>query len=213
MTRCPVKGGGFEASSNDLLWLARVDGDPRRASRRAMSMSRPLQRLRRPISAVATAGRSTLRFHHEGREPAFLHASPAWIDRLIGVLVDNACRYAGQWWSRRGSGPNTGTRIVLDVDDSGPGIRVEGTGCRSSTASIEASRSGGLRPGTRHRRLGRAATDGTWSIRTAPLGGARMEVSWRRVEGDHRTRKWSRRLRFCRTKTEGPGRRSRGFVR
>ena len=42
--------------------------------------------------------------------PALIDAPPEWIDRLVGVLMDNACRYAG-----------TGGQVRIGAHRSGGG--------------------------------------------------------------------------------------------
>jgi signal transduction histidine kinase len=177
----------------DLLWLARIDDDrpPIDAGDEVDVVSAAATGVDR-FQAVATARGVTLSFRQESNEPAVIPADPAWIDRLIGVLIDNACRYAGEGGVVQVGVRTSGSRVVLDVDDSGPGIppadralvfdrfhrgveTPEGTGLGLAIADSVVR-----------------ATEGAWSIRTSPLGGARMEVSWRK-EGrreTHRRPRW-----------------------
>ena len=59
---------------------------------------------------MARARGIALSVAREGAGDVLIEAPPGWVDRLCGVLVDNACRYAGpaagsvSWW------PLTGTR-------------------------------------------------------------------------------------------------------
>ena len=72
-------------------------------------------------------------------------------------------------------------RVVLSVDDSGPGIPPSERAAvldRFHRATTEEGGSGlGLAIADSVVRL----TDGTWSVEDGPLGGARMVVAWRRV--------------------------------
>ena len=109
---------------------------------------------------------------------------PELVDRLIGVLVDNACKYAPKrgrstspWWRKRG-------RASVTVDDSGPGIRDEDRERifdrfhRSVTTSSEASGAGlGLAIGDAIVK----ATGGRWTVGASPAGGARFTASWPRA--------------------------------
>ncbi len=96
---------------------------------------------------------------------------PDSVDRLISVLLDNACRYAGTGGSVELGVTVQGGRVVLTVDDSGPGIpeahrdlifdrfhRADdspgGTGLGLAIADAVVRNSGG-----------------TWSVGTSPLGG------------------------------------------
>jgi signal transduction histidine kinase len=62
------------------------------------------------------------RLVEDNAEPALPNAPPEWIDRLGGVLLDNACRYAGPASRVRVGVALTGSRVTLTVEDSGPGI-------------------------------------------------------------------------------------------
>lgn len=122
-----------------------------------------------------------LDFHCKGDGPGVVEAPPEWIDRLAGVLIDNACKYAGPGGSVLVTVTVTGNRVTLCVDDSGPGIAPEERAAvfdRFHRATSEARGSG----------LGLAIADsvvrmsgGAWTVQTAPFGGAQMAVSWRRV--------------------------------
>ena len=49
-------------------------------------------------------------------------APPEWLDRLLGVLLDNACKYAPDGGRVDVTVAIDGSRVALTVDDSGPGI-------------------------------------------------------------------------------------------
>ncbi len=116
-------------------------------------------------------------------DTVFLHANPAWIDRLIGVLVDNACRYAGKGGVAEVSVRTSGNRVVLDVDDSGPGIAPADRDLVFDRFHRGVDTPGGTGLGLAIADSVVRSTEGSWSIRTSPLGGARMEVSWRNGGG------------------------------
>jgi two-component system OmpR family sensor kinase len=110
-----------------------------------------------------------------------VEASRALLDRLAGVLIDNACKFAGPGGRVEVSVRNSGSRVVLRVDDSGPGIpedQREAVFDRFHRATDSVVGTG----------LGLAiadsvirSTEGTWDIGVAELGGARMEAAWRRA--------------------------------
>ena len=113
--------------------------------------------------------------------PLTVQAQPDLIDRLAGVLIDNACKFAGAGGTRQVSVSDLGTRVGLRVDDSGPGIpesQREAVFDRFHRATATVAGTG----------LGLAiadavvrSTQGEWAIGTADLGGARLEVSWRKA--------------------------------
>jgi signal transduction histidine kinase len=166
----------------DLLWLARADGtsaptpqglpvDLAAAALAAVERFRP----------VAVQGGVDLRSGTTPAGAAPVDVPEEWLERLVGVLVDNAIKYAGAGGRVEVSttaGPN---RVALRVDDSGPGIEPgerQAVFDRFHRATDGPGGSGlGLAIADSVVRL----TGGAWHVGDAPLGGARMEVSWRRA--------------------------------
>ena len=111
--------------------------------------------------------------------PALISAPPEFIDQLAGVLMDNACRYAGPDRVVRIGVRAHGSRISLTVEDSGPGI-VEAERPRLFDRFHRATEQGsgaglGLAIGDSIVR----STGGRWHIGDSPLGGALMMVTWK----------------------------------
>ena len=102
---------------DDMLWLARFD-------------SRPPPPGDEPVDLVTLAQACADRFRAVGPAVSaetpdgavLISAPPEWIDRLAGVLVDNACRHAGPDGRVRIEVRAHGSRVSLTVEDSGPGI-------------------------------------------------------------------------------------------
>ena len=167
---------------DDLLWLARFD-DERTAvlegeeADLAAVAAASVER----FQSVASAKGVDLRLDADTDRPARLTADPAWIDRLVGVLVDNACKYAGRDGSVEVSVHVAGNRVALRVDDSGPGIPVGQRQLVLDRFHRATEMPGGTGLGLAIADSVVRATDGTWVIGDAPEGGARMEVSWRQV--------------------------------
>jgi signal transduction histidine kinase len=161
----------------DMLWLARSD-------------SQPLRRDQGPADLGTVARGSADRFRSVGpgvtasvpEQAVLINAPPEWIDRLAGVLLDNACRYAGPEGQVRISVDAGWNRVVLRVEDSGPGIPAEQRARlfdRFSRATETGSGAGlGLAIGDSVVR----STGGRWEVDDSPLGGARLAVSWRRAQ-------------------------------
>lgn len=107
-------------------------------------------------------------------------APPEWLDRLLGVLVDNACRYASDRGHVRVAVRGEDGRVVLSVDDDGPGIpeiERERIFDRFHRATGTPGGSGlGLAIGDAVVR----ATGGRWRVGRSPMGGASLAVSWPR---------------------------------
>lgn len=165
----------------DLLWLARADDEPSQGgTTETTDVERVAERCVDRFSALATRRKVTLSVVRSGEGPCTVAGDPDLIDRLAGVLLDNACKFAGEGGRVEVTTRVAGGRVTFRVDDSGPGIlpdQREAVFDRFHRASDSTSGTG----------LGLAiadsvvrATDGEWHIGVADLGGARMEVSWRR---------------------------------
>jgi signal transduction histidine kinase len=162
----------------DLLWLARFDARQANPSAEPVDLGILAEQAVDRFRAIAEA--RTLRLEHRLVTGQVVNASPEWLDRLLGVLLDNACKYAPTGGEVAISVEPDGGRVVLTVDDSGPGIPEEERGRifdRFHRATDGESGAG----------LGLAiadeiveATGGRWRLDRSPQGGARMSVSWPR---------------------------------
>jgi signal transduction histidine kinase len=166
----------------DLLWLARADDEPVPADAPAVTdVAEVTEACVHRFGAVATTNNVALTIERVGPGPFTVQASPAFIERLAGVLIDNACKFAGKEGRVEVSVRSTGSRVTLRVDDSGPGIPDD----QREAVFDRFHRASDVPVGTG---LGLAiadsvirSTQGSWDIGVAALGGARMEASWRRT--------------------------------
>jgi signal transduction histidine kinase len=173
LTRIQGETGRMRQLVEDMLWLARFD-------------SRPPPPGDEPVDLGTLAAAGADRFRSVGPAltvdvpvtAALISAPPEWIDRLAGVLVDNACRYAGPGGHVRIRVLTQGSRVSLVVEDSGPGIPAAERSRlfdRFYRATDHGSGAGlGLAIGDSIVR----ATGGRWEIGDSDLGGALMSVSW-----------------------------------
>ena len=164
----------------DLLWLARFDSEPTAPTPELVDLCAVADTCAERFEPVAASKEIALSVQRAVND-AWISAPLEWVDRLAAVLADNACRYAG------GGGTVTiriraeGSRAILAVDDSGPGIAAEDRARlfdRFYRATDERTGAG----------LGLAIADsivrstgGHWYISDSTLGGAHMEVSWHRA--------------------------------
>jgi two-component system sensor histidine kinase TctE len=166
----------------DLLWLARADNesvqsDPNDIAEVADVVESCVDR----FGALAATRSVSLTVERQGTGTFSVQARPDWVDRLAGVLIDNACKFAGDGGEVAVSIRSSGNRVTLRVDDSGPGIpedQREAVFDRFHRATESIAGTG----------LGLAiadsvvrATQGTWEIGVSGLGGARLEVAWRKA--------------------------------
>jgi signal transduction histidine kinase len=166
----------------DLLWLARADNEPAPAEATGITdVADIAETCAERFGAVAATHRVALSVQRVGQGPFTVQAQPDLIDRLAGVLIDNGCKFAGKGGRVEVSVRDWGGRVDLRVDDSGPGIPEDQRDAvfdRFHRATDSVSGTG----------LGLAiadsvvrSTQGSWAIGVADLGGARMEISWRKV--------------------------------
>jgi signal transduction histidine kinase len=166
----------------DLLWLARADDQTTPAqSVDPTDIAAVAEACAQRFGAVAAGNRVELSVERVGAGPFTVQAPPALIDRLVGVLLDNACKFAGEDGRVEASVRSAGHRVELRVDDTGPGIPAD----QRQAVFDRFHRTDDSVAGTG---LGLAIADsvvrsthGTWDIGTAELGGARMVISWRRA--------------------------------
>jgi len=166
---------------DDMLWLARFDSRPPPPGDEPVDLATLAQACADRFRAVGPAVSA------ETPDGAVLiSAPPEWIDRLAGVLVDNACRHAGPDGQVRIQVRAQGNRVSLTVEDSGPGIPEADRPRlfdRFHRATEHGSGAGlGLAIGDSIVR----STGGRWQIGDSPLGGALMSVSWKHAQ-PHRT--------------------------
>jgi signal transduction histidine kinase len=175
----------------ELLFLARFDSVPPPPGDEPVDLAALASSCADRFAAVAASCGAELSVRSEGPLPALVKAPPVLLDRLCGVLLDNACRYAG----RRGRVQLTVVArsglVSLAVEDTGPGIpedartRLFDRFYRSDLADGPEGGAGMAPVGAG---LGLAIADaivrhtgGKWRVGDAPGGGAHMEVVWRRA--------------------------------
>ena len=165
----------------DLLWLARFDAEPPPPGDEPVDLVPIAESCADRFATFAETKGVTLSVTQEGETQAWITAPPEWVDRLVGVLVDNACRYAGSAGRVRIVVKTQGARVSLAVEDSGPGIPVDE---RSQLFDrFHRTTDNGTGAG-----LGLAigdsvvhSTGGRWHVGDSSLGGARFEVAWHRA--------------------------------
>ncbi|HEY2553071.1 MAG TPA: HAMP domain-containing sensor histidine kinase [Streptosporangiaceae bacterium] len=163
----------------DLLWLARFDSRPPAPRSEPLDLATIAAECADRFSPVASARQLTISCE-AGPGPASISAPPGWIDRLAGVLIDNACRYAGPGGRVRVSVAVRGTRACLQVEDSGPGIPPSERARLFDRFHRAAEHGGGAGLGLAIADSVVRSTSGRWRIGESVLGGALLEVSWRR---------------------------------
>jgi len=167
----------------DLLWLARSDGRiPDRVSGHACDLGEVVGRCAERFRAVCERQDITLEVDGPGAgPPALIGAPDEDADRLTGVLVDNACRHAGAGGRVTVRVAADGSRVRLDVEDSGSGIPTDEIPFIFDRFHRATASPGGSGLGLAIADAVVRATRGVWSVGRSRLGGAQMSVSWRRL--------------------------------
>jgi signal transduction histidine kinase len=165
---------------DDLLWLARFDSAPPSPGPERLDLVTIAAGCAERFEHVAAARSLEITVERLGDAPASLLAPPEWIDRLVGALVDNACKYASEGGAVRISVGRIGRRVGVVVEDSGPGIDDTLRSRLFDRFRRGTSDAGGHGLGLAIADSVVSATGGQWSVGDAgaPLAGARMEVSW-----------------------------------
>ena len=110
-------------------------------------------------------------------------ASPEWLDHLVGVLIDNACKYTPEQGTIEVRVAAEASRIKLAVDDSGPGIPVDERGQIFDRFRRASDLPGGSGLGLAIADAVVSATNGRWEVGTSAAGGA-SNTSWPRRCGN-----------------------------
>jgi signal transduction histidine kinase len=165
----------------DLLWLARFDSAPPQPGDEPLDLATIAVQCAERFRVLGATREFTIEVVTPEAAPAWISAPPEWIDRLAGVLIDNACRFAGLGGTVRISVGHRGGRVTLTLEDTGPGIdpELQARLFDRFHRSTEQGGSAGLGLAIADSIV--SSTDGQWQIGDSALGGALFEVSWRRA--------------------------------
>jgi signal transduction histidine kinase len=164
----------------DLLWLARFDSQPPPPGAEPVDLCTIAGECADRFQTIAHAQSPDISVTAACPATAWISAPPEWIDRLAGVLTDNACRHAGPGGSVRLSVTSRGNRVSLTVEDSGPGIPPADRARLFDRFHRATGAGGGAGLGLAIADSIAGSTGGHWRIGESGLGGALFEVSWRR---------------------------------
>lgn len=161
---------------DDMLWLARFDSAPVRPQSEVVDLGTSVEVAAERFRAVAA--QHGIRLDICTGDAALVHAPPEWIDRVVGVLVDNACKYAPPGGVVQVRTERAGGKARLIVEDSGPGIPENVRSRIFDRFHRETADSGGTGLGLAIGDAVVQATHGQWEVGESTLGGASMTVVW-----------------------------------
>ena len=172
---------------DDMLWLARFDSTGGQPEAEPVDVRVLAAQTADRFGAVAeTRGQQLEVLPGPADDDAIVTAPPDWLDRLVGILLDNACRYSPDGGSVLVHVTAEGRRVRLTVDDSGPGIPEDERGRVFDRFHRATDQPGGSGLGLAIADAIVRATGGKWHIGTSPAGGASISVSWPRSMSGHR---------------------------
>ena len=162
----------------DLLWLARFDSEPPPPGNEPVDLALIVAGCTERFHALADARGIRLCLRDETDVPVLVKAPPEWIDRLLGVLIDNACRYSPAGGVVTITADVAGPHARVMVDDSGPGIPEQERHRLFDRFHRATAQPGGAGLGLAIADAIVRSTNGRWLITHSPAGGAHMEVAW-----------------------------------
>ena len=165
---------------DDLLWLARFDASKRSPNAEPVDLAVMAAQTVDRFGAIAETRRLRIDLHAPP-DGAIVAAPPEWLDRLLGVLLDNACKYAPEGGQVDVTVAVDGSRVGLIIDDSGPGIPEDERGRIFDRFHRATDSQGGAGLGLAIADAIVRATDGRWKVGSTAAGGARIAVSWARA--------------------------------
>ena len=181
LERVSGEGRRLRRIVEDLLWLARFDSEPPPPGEEPVDVSVIASSCTDRFKPVAEARHIDLTLDCASEPPPLVKAPPEWVDRLIGVLVDNACRYTPKGGSVKVSVTSGAKGVRLIVEDSGPGIPPAERTRLFDRFHRLSDQAGGAGLGLSIADSVVQSTGGHWRVGDSALGGARMEVDWHRA--------------------------------
>jgi len=172
---------------DDLMWLARAETETIHPTFVEVDLAGIAAAAAQRFEAVAAAKHQRISSASHSNSGPMVSSPVEWMELLAGVLLDNACRYTPEGGEIRVSTSETVDAIVFVVEDSGPGIpeqeRDKVFDRFHRVAPVQGGSGLGLAIGARVV----AETGGVWKVGQSDLGGALLQVRWRRDRKARRT--------------------------
>jgi signal transduction histidine kinase len=173
---------------DSLMWLARFDAAPQMPEFQPIDLQAIAAAAVERFTQMAAKKKISLTVSDPSGQSPIIAAPPEWIERLLGVLIDNACRYTPEGGRVQIAATAQGLSATLVVEDSGPGIPAD----ERTQIFQRFHRALGVSKGTDGAGLGLAIADavvkstkGSWEVSESSLGGALVAVSWNRPADGH----------------------------
>jgi signal transduction histidine kinase len=167
----------------DLLWLARLDALPAGPAHQPIDVSIVAESCVERFRGVATKRGISLSVNDPTGLAPMVVAPGEWLDQLIAVLLDNACRHARDGGRVEVHVGATDEEVRLRVDDDGPGFDKHGRELVLQRFHRASEAPGGAGLGLAIAQAVAQATNGRIFLEDAELGGASVAVAWPRFRG------------------------------
>lgn len=181
LERIGGEGQRLQRIVGDLLWLARFDEERTQKIEENADLEAIAFACTQRFQIVAETSQLRLTFRKFGDEDAIVRAPHDSLDRLVGVLIDNACKFAGPGGRVEVIVATQVNTVTLEVDDSGPGIDPQERDLIFDRFHRTSTPAGGAGLGLAIADSIIRATQAHCTISTASLGGAKFEITWRLV--------------------------------
>jgi signal transduction histidine kinase len=178
LRRISGEAGHMRQLIEDLLWLARFDSRGRGEVRELVDLGAVAASVVQRFEGMAAERSQQLTLSTLEREPASVSAPGAWVERLLGVLVDNANRYTPVGGRIRVAVEMADGAPLLRVEDSGPGMAEEEWDRIFDRFHRASTDPGGSGLGLAIADAIVSATHGRWQLSRSELGGASFTVRW-----------------------------------
>ena len=160
----------------DMLWLARFDAQMAPPHGEPVDLAVVAQLAVERFESVAETRQLRLSAEIAAESPV-VSAPADWLDRLLGVLLDNACRYTPANGTVKVRVLNDRENFIrLSVEDAGPGIPVHERADIFNRFHRASDTPGGAGLGLAIANSVVGAIGGRWDIGDSDLGGAAMAV-------------------------------------
>jgi signal transduction histidine kinase len=163
---------------DDLLWLARFDAFPPEPITEPVDLTTAAEVGVQRFVPIAEHARLHLENRSDGTRLALVDAPADWIDRLIGVLLDNACRYTRPGGTVTIAAVTERDHVRLTVSDTGPGIPADRRARIFERFRRGTSEGDGAGLGLAIGNAVVEATKGHWHIGDVPGGGTSVGIVW-----------------------------------
>lgn len=173
------EGQRLERIVEDLLWLARSDGEHKSHAEEIVDLEEVVLTCTQRFQAVAEASKLRLTCMKLGDAGAFVRAPRDSLDRLVSVLVDNACKFAGVGGQVEVTVVTHDNSVTLEIADSGPGIDPRERDLIFDRFHRSSTPAGGTGLGLAIADSIIRSTQAHCAIGTASIGGAKFAITWR----------------------------------